>query len=68
MNTIKIKNRNGEDVEIQVGSGLREVIAKDYGSKEANTASSSAYKRYLSNNGVTIKDVVRAMGYEDIGK
>lgn len=68
MNTIKIKNRNGEDVEIQVGSGLREVISKDYGSKEANTASSSAYKRYLSNNGVTIKDVVRAMGYEDIGK
>jgi hypothetical protein len=68
LNTIKIKNRNGEDVEIQVGSGLREVIAKDYGSKEANTASSSAYKRYLSTNGVTIKDVVRAMGYEDIGK
>lgn len=68
MNTLKIKNRSGQDVDIEVGSGLREVMAKKYGSKEANSSSSTAYKRYLSENGVTIKDVVRELGIEDIGK
>lgn len=68
MNVLKIKNRNGKTVDIQAGSGLRDVIAKQYGSKEANSASSQAYKRYLSANGVTIKDVVRELGFEDVGK
>lgn len=68
MKKLQMKNRNGEIVEIEAGSGLRDIIERDYGSKEANTASSSAYKRYLSSNGVTIKDVVRELGFEDIGK
>ncbi|USK72674.1 hypothetical protein [Peribacillus asahii] len=67
MDKLKLTNRSGQAVEIEAGSGLREVMARKYGSKEANTASSTAYKRYLSENGVTIKDVVRGLGFEDIG-
>lgn len=68
MTVLKIKNRNGEIVDIEAGPNLFDVISKEFGSKEAHTASSTAYKRYLSNNGVTIKDVVEALGIEDIGK
>ncbi|MGP4063085.1 phage major capsid protein [Halobacillus sp. H74] len=68
MTILKVKNRAGKPVDIESGSGLTRVLEKDYGSKAAATASSEAYKRYLSDNGVMMKDVVRALGYEDIGK
>lgn len=68
MSVLKFKNKAGREVEIQAGSGLRSELIKLDGSKAADTASSSAYKRYLSENGVTIKEVVRELGFEDVGK
>jgi hypothetical protein len=68
LDILKMINRSGEEVEIQAGSGLNPEIAKRYGSKAAETASSQAYKRYLSDQGVTLKDVSRELGFEDIGK
>lgn len=65
---MKIKNRNGQEVEIVTGAGLRTEIEKKFGSEAAKTASSSAYKRYLADNGLGIKEVIRALGYDNIGK
>jgi hypothetical protein len=64
--TLKIKNRSGKV--IQYPTDLRSVMEEKYGSKAANSASSFHYKRYLAENNLTKKEVIRALGIEDIGK
>lgn len=58
---IKVRNHRGEEVEIEVGSGLRSLVKDRY-----NSDSSIAVKRYLTAEGVRLKDVYSALGVEDI--
>lgn len=68
MNKLKMKNRSGQEIELATGHALREEIEKKFGSEAAKTASSTAYKRYLADNGIGLKEMIRALGYEDIGR
>ena len=65
---MKIKNKAGKMVDIATDSSLRGVIESKFGSDAAKSASSYHYKRYLAENGLTKKDVLRSLGYEDVGK
>lgn len=65
---MKIKNRNQQEVEIATGAGLRTEIEKKFGTEAAKTASSYHYKRYLAEQGLGIKEMIRALGYDEIGK
>ncbi|MGM9926028.1 MAG: hypothetical protein ACI35R_17420 [Bacillus sp. (in: firmicutes)] len=65
---MKIKNRFGQEVEIATGAGVRTEMEKKFGSEVAKTASSWHYKRYLADNGLTTKEISRALGYDEIGK
>lgn len=65
---MKIKNRSNQEVEIATGAGLRNEIEKMYGTEAAKTASSYHYKRYLADQGLGIKEMIRALGYDEIGK
>lgn len=65
---MKIKNRQGKEVDIATDTGLRSQLESKFGSEAAKTASSTAYKRYLADNGLGLKEVIRALGYNDIGK
>lgn len=64
---MKIKNRSNQEVEIATGASLRNEIEKHYGTEAAKTASSYHYKRYLADQGLGIKEMIRALGYENIG-
>jgi hypothetical protein len=65
---LKIKNKFGKEVNIATDGNLAVEIERKFGSSYAQKASSWAYKRYLAENGVTKKDVLRAMGIEDVNK
>lgn len=65
---LKIKNKAGNIVDIATDSSLRAVMEQKFGSDAAKTASSFHYKRYLKENGLTTKAVLRSLGYDDIGK
>ncbi|MGG1571602.1 hypothetical protein [Fictibacillus sp. NRS-1165] len=64
---LKIKNRNNQSIEIATGSDLKNEMEKRYGTESFKSASSYHYKRYLADNGLGIKEVVRALGYDNIG-
>lgn len=72
----KIKNKRGEVVELKVGSSLREAMKEEAKkNKRFSTLSdslvrdnsSALYRSYLESEGVTVKDAVRALGYNDVG-
>ncbi|MCQ2010551.1 hypothetical protein NOM01_11040 [Sporolactobacillus sp. STSJ-5] len=72
----KIKNARGEVVELKSGAELqaemRSIAAKDKrlavnADDLANGRSSILFQRYLENEGVTLKDAIRAFGYDQIG-
>ena len=65
---MKIKNKHGRVVEIATDATVRNVMEQKFGSDAAKTASSYHYKRYLAENGLTKKDVLRGLGFEDVGK
>jgi hypothetical protein len=65
---LKIKNRYKKEVELLTGDSLRVHLNKQFGGSAGDKASSQGYKRYLASEGVTMRDVVRALGIEDIGK
>lgn len=58
---LKVRNHRGEIVEIEVGGSLRSVLKEKYGRTD-----SFAVKRYLEAQGVPMKEVVRALGIEDL--
>ncbi|MBX6333720.1 hypothetical protein IRY61_00050 [Candidatus Saccharibacteria bacterium] len=72
----KIKNKRGEIVELKTGSELRAEM-KNIALKDKRLAvsadslvkgnSSFLYRSYLDHNAVTVKDVARAFGFENIG-
>lgn len=65
---MKIKNRFGKEVDISIDASIRGALAKKFDSKAAEKASSWHYKRYLSDQGVSRKQVMEALGMNDIGK
>jgi hypothetical protein len=65
---LKIKNRFGKEVDIATDSSITGTLARKFDTKAAQSASSWHYKRYLAEHGVTPKDMLRALGYDDVGK
>lgn len=65
---MKIKNQSGKLVDIKTDSSLTGELSRMYGTKAAETASSLAYRSYLQENGVRLKDVANALGFKEIGK
>lgn len=65
---MKIKNKAGKMVDIATDSSLRGVMESKFGSDAAKNASSYHYKRYLGEQGLGKKDVLRALGIENVGK
>ena len=65
---MKIKNKHGRMVEIATDATVKSVMEQRFGSDAAKTASSYHYKRYLAENGLTKKDVLRGLGFENVGK
>lgn len=63
-----MKNRSGQDVQIASGTSLRSELEKKFGNEAAKMSSSTAYKRYLADSGIGIKEVIRALGFNDIGR
>lgn len=60
---IKVKNRAGQEIEIRTGSELVAYLQEKYGRTD-----SFAVKRYLAENNVPLKEVIRALGIEDINR
>lgn len=65
---LKIKNKAGREVEVATDSSIRGIISKKFDSKAAQSASSWHYKRYLSDMGVSRKQVMDALGIKDLGR
>lgn len=59
----RVRNRNGEEVEIRVGGELVSFLREKY-----KRTDSYAVKRYLADNNVSLKEVFRALGVSDITK
>lgn len=64
MGILQVKNRANKIVKLPTGSEFRKDFAEKQGSKAADSASSYHYKRYLADQGLTTKDVIRALGYD----
>lgn len=60
---IKVRNRAGQEVEIFVGSAMRAYLNEKY-----KRTDSFAVKRYLTEHNVSLKEVIRALGIEDINR
>jgi len=70
LNFLQVKNRANKTIQLPTGSDFKRDFGQKQGSKAAETASSYHYKRYLADQGLTTKDVIRALGYDpsEIGK
>lgn len=60
---LKVRNHEGKEIEIEVGGGLRSSLKSKY-----DRTDSFAVKRYLAEQGVSMKEVVRAFGIQDLGR
>lgn len=61
-------NQKSKTLDIATGSGLRSGLERKFGGTEPYKAASSYhYKRYLAEQGVSVRDVVRALGYDQLG-
>jgi hypothetical protein len=61
--TIRLKNHQGLEKEIRTGPSLKAFLQEKY-----QRTDSHAIKRYLSSEGVQLKEVIRALGIEELGK
>lgn len=61
--SIKIKNHEGLDRTIYTGASLRSFLQEKH-----NRSDSFAVKKYLASEGVQLKEVLRSLGFENIGK
>ncbi|MFD1423420.1 phage major capsid protein [Laceyella tengchongensis] len=60
---LKVRNQTGKEVEIKTGETLRSYMQQRF-----KRTDSYAVKRYLASEGVKLKDVIRALGIEDINE
>jgi hypothetical protein len=58
---LQVRNHKGEIVEIEIGGSLRSLLNEKY-----NRTDSYAVKRYLESQGVPMKEVIRALGIDDL--
>lgn len=63
----KVRNSRGEIVEIDLGSEMREAMKKHGGEDAVKLDNSLAFRAYLSEKDVKLKDVIRAIGISDLG-
>jgi len=69
MGALNIK-KAGKSISFPQGADLSRAISDKYGTQAAKSASSYHFRHFLKDQGVTRKDVLRAMGYdpESLGK
>lgn len=68
MGALKVKNRSGKIIQLPQGTDLQRALSEKYGTEPAKHASSYHYRHYLKEQGVSRKDVISALGFEDINK
>lgn len=68
MGALQVKNRANKTIQFPQGADLKRALADKYGTKAATNASSYHFRHYLNDQGVSRKEVIRALGIEDIGK
>lgn len=68
MGALKVKNRSGKIIQLPQGADLQRVLSEKYGTEPAKHASSYHYRHYLKEQGVSRKDVISALGIENINK
>jgi hypothetical protein len=68
MNALKVMNRRKKQIELDMGQSMRAAMTKAAGAEASKKNSSTAFKRYLMDNDVSIREVVAALGYTDVKK
>lgn len=68
MGALDVKNRSGKIIKLPQGTDLQRALSEKYGTEPAKHASSYHYRHYLKEQGVTRKDVIKALGIDDITK
>lgn len=68
MNALKVMNRRKKQIELNMGSDMRTFMTKAVGAESAKKNNSTGFKRYLSENHVSMKEVLRALGYSDVNQ
>ncbi|MED4116551.1 hypothetical protein P4661_27325 [Priestia megaterium] len=66
MGSLQLKNKVGKTIQFPEGADLKRAISEKYGTKAADNASSYHFRHYLGEQGVTRKDVLRALGYDNV--
>lgn len=67
MGAIKVFNRQNQQIELNMGSEMRTFMTDKFGTEANKKNSSTAFKRYLAENNVSMKELVSAMGFERLG-
>ncbi|WP_306010480.1 hypothetical protein [Bacillus sp. MMSF_3328] len=65
---LKLFNRNKQEIELDLGSKMRSFMTDRFGKEASEKNSSSAFKRYLVENNVSMKEIVNALGYDRVGQ
>lgn len=65
---VKVLNRSNKQIELDMGNEMRSFMNEKFGTKASEKNSSTAFKRYLVENNVSIKEVTKALGFERIGQ
>lgn len=68
MNDLKVMNRKNEQIELNMETKMRGFMAEKFGQEASNKNSSIAFKRYLAENDVSIREIIKALGYTKVGE
>lgn len=65
---VKVKNRANQIIDLDLGNDMRSFMSEKFGADASKKNSSSAFKRYLTEHDVSMKEVVKALGYDRVGQ
>ncbi|MEH7114561.1 hypothetical protein V7124_19675 [Neobacillus niacini] len=68
MGAIKVFDRQNKQIELDIGSKMRGFMSEKFGKEASEKNSSTAFKRYLIDNNVSMKEIVKALGYDRVGE
>ncbi|PFP29402.1 hypothetical protein COJ96_10890 [Bacillus sp. AFS073361] len=65
---LKVLNRKKQQIELDMGAKMRGFMTEKFGQEANNKNSSTAFKRYLVENDVGIREIVKALGFNRVGE
>jgi len=68
MNALKVLNRKKQHIELNMDSKMRIYIAEKFGQEAIKKNSSVAFRQYLADHDVSIRELVKALGFSRIGE